>query len=107
MVVKTTSQGHRYRNDFGCQADHRFPNFHLVQNCCLLSKPTWFCLDEFYELKHSTLLQRHFSGDVWRIGTLPDELTTALMSCAQQSDDISADQLAIVQGALEAFSRGS
>jgi len=34
VVVRTTSQGRRYRNDFGCQADHRFPNFHLVKGCC-------------------------------------------------------------------------
>lgn len=96
LVVKTTSQGRRYRNDFGCQADHRFPNFHLVQNCCCLSKPTWVCLDEYYELKDAELLQRHFSGDVNRIGTLSDGLTDALMICAQQSDDISARQSAIV-----------
>lgn len=30
IVVKTTSRGTRYRNDYGCQADHRFPNFYLV-----------------------------------------------------------------------------
>ena len=41
IVAKTTSQGSRYLNDFGCQIEHRFPNFHLVQGCCCLSKATW------------------------------------------------------------------
>lgn len=27
IVVKTTSQGRRYRNEYGCQADHRFSQF--------------------------------------------------------------------------------
>jgi len=39
--VKSTSQGRRYRNDYGCQSDHRFPNFHLPRGSCCLSKPTW------------------------------------------------------------------
>lgn len=103
IVVKTTSQGRRFRNDFGCQADHRFPNFHLVKGCCCLSKPTWVCLDEYYEFKDSELLQRHFSGDIDRIGLLTDEITIALMECALQSEDISPRQTRIVQTALDIF----
>lgn len=103
VVVKTTSQGRRYRNDFGCQADHRFPNFHLVKGCCCLSKSTWVCLDEYYEFKDSELLQKHFSGDINRIGLLTDEITVALMECALQSEDISPRQTNIVQTALDAF----
>jgi hypothetical protein len=103
IVVKTTSQGRRFRNDFGCQADHRFPNFHLVKGCCCLSKPTWVCLDEYYEFKDSELLQRHFSGDINRIGLLTDEIAIALMECALQSEDISPRQTHIVQTALDTF----
>ena len=102
-MVKTTSQGRRFRNDFGCQADHRFPNFHLVKGCCCLSKPTWVCLDEYYEFKDSELLQRHFSGDIDRIGLVTDEITIALMECALQSEDISPRQTRIVQTALDIF----
>lgn len=103
VVVKTTSQSRRFRNDFGCQTDHRFPNFHLVKGCCCLSKPTWVCLDEYYEFKDSELLQRHFSGDIDRIGLLTDEITIALMECALQSEDISPRQTHIVQTALDIF----
>lgn len=103
MVVKTTSQGRRFRNAFGCQADHRFPNFHLVKGCCCLSKPTWVCLDEYYEFKDSELLQKHFSGDINRIGLLTDPITVAVMECALQSEDISPRQTRIVQTALDAF----
>ncbi len=103
IVVKTTSQGKRYRNDYGCQADHRFPNFYLVQGCCCLSKPTWVCLDEYYELKDSELVQRHFSGDVNRIGELSEKITVELMECAVQTDDISGQQAAIIRAALNAY----
>ena len=40
LVVKTTSKGHRYRLDFGCQADTRFPCYYLPQGSCCLDKPT-------------------------------------------------------------------
>jgi hypothetical protein len=103
IVVKTTSRGKRYRNDYGCQADHRFPNFHLVQGCCCLTKPTWVCLDDYYEFKDSELLQRHFSGDVNRIGELSDAVTIELMECALNSDDISGRQAAIVKSALDTY----
>lgn len=103
LVVKTTSQGRRFRNDFGCQANHRFPNFHLVKGCCCLSKPTWVCLDEYYEFRDSELLQRHFSGDINRVGLLKDKISIALMECALQSDDISPRQMRVVQTALDAL----
>lgn len=105
LVVKTTSQSSRFRNDFGCQVDHRHPNFHLIKGCCCLSKPTWVCLDEYYEFKDSELLQRHFSGDVSRIGLLTDEMTTMLMECALQSVDVSDYQRNILQNALDNFRR--
>ncbi len=107
IVVKTTSRGARYRNDYGCQADHRFPNFHLVKGCCCLSKPTWVCLDEYYEFKDSELLQRHFSGDVNRIGELPDVITIELMECALSTDDISGRQAGMVRYALDEYRKPS
>ena len=100
LVVKTTSKGKRYLNDFGCQSDHRFQNFHLVKNCCCLSKPTWIDLGEFYEFNDTDLLQKHFSGQVSRIGTLTDELTIDLMKCSIKSYDISSRQIAIVQASM-------
>lgn len=103
VVVKTTSQARRYPIDYGCQAEHRFPNFHLVKGCCCLPKPTWVCLDEYYEFKDSDLLQRHFSGDINRIGALTDAITIELIECALRSDDISPRQTGIVQIALDAF----
>ncbi|MGH8591005.1 MAG: hypothetical protein ACREXX_17260 [Gammaproteobacteria bacterium] len=107
IVVKSTSQGRRYRNDYGCQADHRFPNFHLVQGCCCLAKPTWVCLDEYYEFRDSKLLQRHFSAEIDRIGVLTDAITIELLECALATEDINRRQAAIVQTALDAFRGGS
>lgn len=103
IVAKTTSNGKNYLNDFGCQENHRFPNFHLVQNCCCLSKPTWVCLDEFYELKDTDLLQRHFNGQVNRIGELPKEITIKLLTCTLNSQDISYKQSDITKDALQFY----
>jgi hypothetical protein len=97
LVVKTTSQGSRYNAIFGCQLNERFPNFHLVQNCCILQKPTWVCLDEFYELIDREVLRYHFSGHVKPIGNLPKEITVALIECALKSDDISDYQEGIIR----------
>lgn len=74
-----------------------------MKGCCCLKKPTWACLDEYYEFKDSELLQRHFSGDINRIGALTDAITIELMECALRSDDISPRQSNIVQTALDAF----
>jgi len=79
VVVKTTSQGRRYHNHPGCQVADRFPNFYLHLGSCCLTKPTWICLDEFYEFKDSELLQRHFDGQIKRIGELSDTETLELL----------------------------
>lgn len=62
-----------------------------------MSKPTWVCLDGYYEFKDSELVQRHFSGHVNRIGELPEKITIELMECAVQTDDISGQQAAIIR----------
>ena len=97
VVAKATSQGHRYNSIFGCQIKDRFPNFYLVQNCCILTKPTWICLNEFYELRAAELVKKHFAGDTKSIGNLPDEITVDLIECALNSQDISAAQEEILK----------
>jgi len=106
LVIKTTSQGRRYRNDWGCQNNHIYPCFHLTQGSCCLHKPTWACLDEYYEFRDSVLLQRHFSNEIHRFGTLPDAITEELMRCALESDDINPRQMRIVERALDGFLAG-
>lgn len=97
VVAKATSQGQKYSSIFGCQIKDRFPNFFLVQNCCVLAKPTWICLHEFYEFSAADLLKKHFSGDTKSIGNLPDEITVDLIECALNSLDISAAQVKILK----------
>lgn len=102
LAVKTTSKGRRYLNDHGCQSDHRFQNFYLVQNSCLfLPKPTWIVLDEFYELKQTILLQKSFSNEVKRMGILEESITIDLLKCALHSEDISSNQVEIVKASLK------
>lgn len=107
LAAKTTSKGKHYLYEFGCQVNHRFPHFHLVKDCCCLNKPTWIVLDEFYEFNDTQLLQKHFSGVVNRLGTLPDHLTIALMECSRKSEDISSSQTEVVGVALEQFQSAS
>ena len=104
VLVKTTSRGARYTLGFGCQAKNRFPCFHLTKDSCCLKKPTWICLDDFYEFNHNQLLQRHFSGKIIRIGKLPDDITEQLLECALTCDDISQAHAMIVRAARTAMS---
>ena len=101
LVVKTTSRGTRYLLTYGCQATHRFPNFHLVKNCCCLKKDTWIVLDEFYEFNYNHLLQKHFSNEIHRLGMLSDDITIDLLKCAIHSEDISSSQVEIVRASLK------
>jgi hypothetical protein len=82
---------------------NRFPCFHLPKNSCCLTLPTWICLDEFYELKDSTLMQRHFSGQINRIGMLENSITEQLLECVLDCEDISTAQKAVVNAARVAM----
>lgn len=101
VAAKTTSQMHGRGINFGCQPKDRFHNFHLVANSCYFKKPTWVCLDEFYEMQENILLQKRFSGTVNHLCDLPPEIVKPLLECALLSDDISAAQSSIVSVALQ------
>lgn len=103
VVVKSTSQGRRYSIHQGCQVTDRFANFYLHLGSCCLTKPTWICLDEFYEFNDRELLQRHFDGQIKRIGELSDTETLELLRCALASEDISGRQSGILKSALTAL----
>jgi hypothetical protein len=100
VVVKTTSRSYRFSSSYGCQPHDRFQNFHLVQNCCILPKATWVCLDEYYEFSDAELLALHFAGEVKPMGDLPNDITAQLVACALASNDISMHQENIVQLAI-------
>ena len=99
VLAKTTSKGYRYDTAFGCQCEARFPCFHLVQNCCTLPKPTWVCLNEFYEFTGSELLLKRSAGEYRHMGDLSPDLTRLLIECVLSSDDISGRQENIVRAA--------
>lgn len=92
IVVKTTSNGHRYGLEFGCQLNTRFPCYFLPRGSCCLNDNSWLCLDEFYEFEKGALIQRVMERRVDRIGVLPEDLTLELIGCAMGSEDISIAQ---------------
>lgn len=92
LSVKTTSNGTRYSNQYGCQLGSRFPHFFLPPKSCCLEKPTWVCLDEFYELTVPELETKILDGHIRRIGVLPGNVRKEVISCATNSEDISAYQ---------------
>ena len=100
LVAKTTSQGHHYRNDFGCQSANRFAAFFFPANSTCFQKNTWFCLSEFYELSENHLTQGLATGGVFRIGHLGNSFTRDVQFCAKGSDDISTSQESIIEGSL-------
>lgn len=100
LVAKTTSQGHHYRNDFGCQSANRFAAFFFPANSTCFQKNTWVCLSDFYELSENQLTQGLATGDVFRIGHLGNIFTRDVQFCAKGSDDISAAQESMIDGSL-------
>lgn len=103
VVAKTTSQGHHYALSYGCQASNRFPAFFIPHGACFLSKPTWICLDEFYELKNRKLIERMLMGKIRRMGELGAPISEEIMLCAIQSDDITSAQETLVNESLKAL----
>lgn len=100
LVAKTTSKGHHYRNDFGCQSANRFAAFFFPASSTCFQKNTWICLSEFYELSENQLTQGLATGGVFRIGHLGNPLTRDVQFCAKGSDDISATQESMIDGSL-------
>lgn len=96
VVAKTTSQSYGKGITYGCQPNDRFHNFYLPLNSCYLDKNTWICLNEFYELKQSDLLQKRFKGIVCHLFDLTPQITREVQDCALQSEDISTRQEKIV-----------
>ncbi|MGC3981563.1 MAG: hypothetical protein QM808_09905 [Steroidobacteraceae bacterium] len=101
LAVKTTSRGHRYGLQHGCQVMDRFQNFFLVKGSCCLSENTWIQLDSFYEFHTSKLIESVMQGAIKRIGTLDHEHTEKLLICATHSDDISVFQGKMIQASLD------
>jgi hypothetical protein len=101
LCVKTTSKGYRYKNDHGCQSNHRIPNFHIAKHACqFFSKPTWICLDSYYELAYAPFLKKHCDGIMRRLGVLPTDITKCLLDCALMTDDITGKQCELVKQSL-------
>lgn len=100
VVAKTTSQGKFYGREYGCQPDDRFHNYFIPSGSCKLSKATWVCLNELYELKQNEALQKSFGGQIKSICELPPEMTRDIQDCALFSDDTTAFQSRAIEGCL-------
>ena len=100
LVAKTTSQGRNYRIDHGCQAGNYFPAFLLTVGCCCLSKNSWVCLGDYYELEKQKVFDGAVGGAIRVFGMLTEELTRDVQVCAVNTDDISAAQEALIRAHL-------
>lgn len=89
VVAKTTSKQHGRGTVYGCQPLDRFHNFFLPVNSCYLKSSTWICLDEFYELNVSKVVQKRFNGEINHICDLPNHIIREVQDCAILSKDIS------------------
>ncbi|OAJ47772.1 hypothetical protein ALQ38_03950 [Pseudomonas marginalis pv. marginalis] len=100
VVAKTTSQQHGRGVTFGCQPADRFHNFFIPMTDGYLKKPTWVCLDEFYDLNAVEMLNKRFTGRVKHICALDDQFTRLIQDCSLQSLDISEAQDLAVRACL-------
>lgn len=71
----------------------------VLQNCCQFPKPTWVCLDDYYEFDDQELARRGQAGDFQIAHILPPGIAVELAQCAIDSDDISGEQASIVRAA--------
>jgi hypothetical protein len=101
IVIKTTSRDTYKGITYGCQSSDRYPNFFLPKGCCCLSKPTWAMLDDFFEFNGQELLAKHFSGQMRRIGVLPEKIVKELLHCAANCDDVTKSQAIILHQMLD------
>ncbi len=100
VVAKTTSQQHGRGSQYGCQPDDRFHNFYLPLHSCYFKKPTWVCLDEFFELNHNEMLQKRFSAIINPVCDLTDPIAREIQDCALESMDITNRQEKIITQSL-------
>jgi len=100
LVAKTTSKGHNYRNDHGCQAGNYFPAFLLTAGCCCLPLSTWICFSEFYELQLHKVFAGIVGGSISQYGALRPDLTKDVQACAVSTDDITSTQETLIRANL-------
>lgn len=104
VVVKTTSKSHRFGLEFGCQPLGRFPCFFLPRGSCCLELDTWIQLDAYYEFDAYELERKVIDGKVYQIGTVGNH-ARQLLTCAINSEDVTAAQEALLRTALAALTR--
>lgn len=101
IAAKTTSK-EKYKNrNTGCQHADKHPNFFIPTKTSPFKMDTWISLNEFYEIKSTDLIQRHFAGEVKTIGNLENVLTTKLLNCVLKSEDITLHQELKIKESLE------
>lgn len=100
VVAKTTSQQHGRGVSFGCQPDDRFHNFFMALSSGYLKKPTWICLNEFYDLNAVEMLNKRFTGRVKHTCTFDQNITRLIQDCALESLDLSEAQEAAIRACL-------
>jgi hypothetical protein len=60
-------------------------------------------LDQFFEFSSTDLLSKSFSGQINRIGVLPDEVLIHLLKCAIGCQDISRKQSEVLYEMLSSL----
>lgn len=97
VVAKTTSRQNGRGTVFGCQHGDRFHNFFLPPHSCYFKKPTWICLDDFYELKSRDMLKKRYDGKIKPVCDIIGSLLRPIQDCALISLDLSEDQASVVK----------
>ena len=100
VVVKTTSRGHRYSKNSGCQLGDPSQNYFLELGSCDLEDDTWVQFGEFHPIQKSELRQKLQNKTMRQIGKLLKPLATNVLQCALQTRDISKKHLSILQDNL-------
>ncbi|WP_420263985.1 hypothetical protein [Candidatus Magnetominusculus dajiuhuensis] len=91
LCCKTTSKTKYKIETEGCHSSQNIFVLGKIKNC--FTKKTYVQFHEFYDFDSQKLLKGHFEGKIDIIFTLPENIINAIVNCIKKSDDITDDQL--------------
>ena len=94
LMVLTTSQHHGRGTNPGCHADDGY--FFISAGKHGFSKDTWLELYRPIEVDAATLISGNFSGDIWVVANLAEQIANEIRNCLKRSPDITQHQVSLL-----------
>ena len=94
LAVITTSQPHGRKANPGCYAEDGY--FFIGAGSHGFPKDTWLELYRPKEMNAATVVRGNFSGDIWVVTNLHQQIANEIRNCLKRSPDITQHQLSLL-----------